>query len=94
MATTEAVSEGTLERQKAMKLSRYRTCYLHIMLKEAKLFSYCLMKSVEGKTFWIHKHLQTRTEAGQESEDVIFIFMILLPWSISKSTSIVVFHPK
>lgn len=94
MATTEAVSEETLERQKAMKLSRYRSCYLRILLKQAKLSSYCLIKSVEGKTFWKQGHLQTRTEVGQESEDVIFIFMILLPWSISKSTSIVVFHPK
>lgn len=72
MATAEAVSEGTLERQKATNLSRYRTCYLHSMLKQAKLSNYCLIKSVEGKTFWIHGHLQTRTEVGQESKDMIF----------------------
>lgn len=64
------------------------------MLKQAKLSSYCLIKSVEEKTFWIHGHLQTRTEEGQESEDVIFIFITLFPWSISKSPSIAVFHPK
>lgn len=36
MATTGAVLEVTLERQKTMKLGRYSTYSLHIMLKQVK----------------------------------------------------------
>lgn len=39
---------------------------------------------------WVHGDLKPRTECGQESEEVIFTFIVLLPWSIFKSTSIVV----
>lgn len=62
MAATEAVSERSLERQKTMKLARYGTSYLLVILKQAKLSSYCLIKLVEEKTFGIHGYLQTRME--------------------------------
>lgn len=55
-----------------------------------------LLDKVNGREdlriFWAHGDLEPRTERGQESEEVIFIFIVLLPWSISKSTSIVVTH--
>lgn len=44
------------------------------------------------RVFWIHGDLETRTELGQESKDMIFIFIVFPPWCSSKPTSKVVIH--
>lgn len=80
-----------------MKLTKYRTYCLHIMLQWAKPLKILMMLDIVSgredlKIFWIHGVLETRIELGQESEEVVFILIALLALSISKSTSVVVTH--